>query len=232
MSVVAANNDCTTFSAIERRSFGTGEARQLRREGGVVPGVIYTRIDGGAPKVSGIAINARELRKEYLKKHIVGRLFNIQIEGGKKPVLAVLYDFSMHSVSGSFEHVEFYEVPSNGLMLAKIPIVFVNHDISLPAKRGAFLNVLHRTLTIECDPKNYKESVRVDLKDAALGQAYRVSDLDLPSGSVVRNCHTNTLVARFIGKKAGAAAVAETSADSAATSTAAANKDAKPNAKK
>lgn len=220
-------DSCVVALEAERRSaFGTGEAKRLRREKGLVPAVVYSRRDGMAPVVTGISVSALTLRREYDKKHIVGRVFNLKFADGKDGPVVVLYDFSMHSVTGAFQSVEFYEVSNkkNESMLARVSVVFTNHESCLPVKRGGFLNVLLRTLTIECKPADYVGKICVDLSNAGIGQTYRVSDLPLPKGYKVRRCNDNTLVARFMGKKVSAQAAAAEGADAPATAKAAAKK--------
>lgn len=202
MGFVMANVEHVTLTAELRDACGTRESRRLRRDGEVAPAVIYSKSEDAPVVASNISISALEFKREYIKKHIIGRLFNLQIKGEKKSKLVVLYDFSLHSVTGALEHAEFYEVPKTGTMLAKVPVVFVNHENCLPVKRGGFLNVLRRTLTIECNVKDYPQKICVDLKNAEIGQIYRVKDLPLPDGCKVRRCTSHTLIAKFIGKKA------------------------------
>jgi large subunit ribosomal protein L25 len=198
------------LKAEAREQLGSDESRRLRRAG-LVPAIVYVREATGVAANYYVALPVKEITREYSKRNVVGRLFDLEIDGKKE--LVVLYDFVTHPVTGALEHIEFNAV-RNDEVFARVPVVFYNHSESLPVKRGAFLLLMKRVVGMTCKLDTYKEMLAVDLLTADLTSSrYTVGDLPLPAGCHLRDCSQKTLVAKFLGKRVGAADAATAGAE-------------------
>jgi large subunit ribosomal protein L25 len=103
------------------------------------------------------------------------------VDGGSDRVL--LRDFQMHPWKQEVLHVDFQRVDPNKKIHMRVPLHFMNAEISPGVKSGGGV-VTHalNDLEIVCLPDNLPEYVEVDLKDVELNDIIHVNDLKLPQG--------------------------------------------------
>ena len=163
------------FVAFERTQQGTGASRRLRNTG-KVPGIVY---GGGEPRTIEVDHNAlfHALKREAFHSSIL----EMELAGQTQKVL--LRDFQMHPWKQEVLHVDFQRVDPNKKIHMRVPLHFLNAEISPGVKSGGGV-VTHalNDLEIVCLPDNLPEYVEVDLKDAELNDIIHVNDLKLPQG--------------------------------------------------
>jgi large subunit ribosomal protein L25 len=193
------------LNAQKRTVQGTSASRRLRRVG-KVPGIIYGA--GLPPEV--IEIDHNPLYLGLKKEAFHSSLLTIELEGKKEQVL--LRDFQLHAYKPIVLHVDFQRVDAAKKLHQKVPLHFVNQDISPGVKLGGG-QIAHiiTELEISCLPADLPEFIEVDLKDLAIGASLHVSHLQLPKGvSAIVHGEDQTVVS-CIAKK-GSVAEEETAA--------------------
>ena len=177
-----------------RKTIGNGPARTLRREG-KVPAVLY------GPKTEPVllSIDSKEF-EQILKESSVGSvLLNLQIQNGKTMTRsAMIKELQTHPVSGTFLHVDFYEVDMQKKITAKVPVVARGQSAGV--ELVGLLQYVRRELEVLCLPTAIPEAIEVDITDLEIGDSIHVEDISL-SGDIEIPADTNFTVVTILAPK-------------------------------
>ena len=164
------------LSAETRDRAGKGVARALRREA-KIPAVIY----GDAKDAETIALPVKEVTLEYQKGHMFTNLCDLAIGGKKQLVLA--RDVQLDPVSDRVLHVDFMRVTPKTTIVVHVPVHFKGEDTAPGIKSGGSLTIARHDLELVCKATDIPEEVVIDLSKAAIGDAIKISDVQLPAGT-------------------------------------------------
>ncbi|MDR2786413.1 MAG: 50S ribosomal protein L25 [Treponema sp.] len=160
------------FEARKRVGAGSSDARRVRRAGRI-PAVIYGR-SGNALTID---LNALEFSTGV--KGISGStIVKVNVDG--KAVDAFVKDTQRNILNGQVLHVDFYEVETDKLLRARVPV----HITGSPAgvrNGGIFESPLH-DIEVESLPRNLPERINVDVSSLDVNQSIHVRDLVLGDG--------------------------------------------------
>ncbi len=210
-------------SATSRKAQGTGASRRLRKTGRV-PGIVY---GDGDPLMIDIDHNNlfHALRKEAFHASVL----TLDLDGNKQQVL--LRDFQMHPFRQQVQHIDFQRVLPNKKIHMRVPLHFVNAEISPGVKlNGGIISHVMNELDVACLPADLPEFIEADLSGMAVGHSLHVSDLKLPNGVAVV-APGDAVVATVQIPRGAVEAEAEAAAATAAAAQGGAATDAKAGAK-
>lgn len=194
--------------AFPRKEQGSGASRRLRKAG-QTPGIVY----GGNTAPVAIALDHNALFHALKKEAFHSSILDMEIEGKAEKVL--LRDFQMHAFKQIVLHADFQRVDPNQKIHVKVPLHFVNAEISPAVKlSSAVISHVMTELDVSCLPGDLPEFVEVDLSNVEAGASIHVSDLKLPKG-VTPVTHENPTVATA-SVPAGQVSAEETAAAEAA----------------
>jgi len=164
------------ISAMPRKVQGTGASRRLRRAGRV-PGIVY----GGDKGPVNIELDHRELLRNLTNEAFHASILTLKVEGAAEQVL--LRAFNMHPVKSQVQHVDFQRVSKDKKIHMKVPLHFVNAEVSPGVKEqhGVVSHVLNE-LDITCFPDDLPEFIEVNLAEISVGKSIHVRELALPKG--------------------------------------------------
>jgi len=119
----------------------------------------------------------------------------------------LLRDLQMHPYKPQVLHVDFQLVEANRKIHMKVPLHFINAEISRGVKiEGGIASHTMNELDITCLPADLPEYIEVDLRELSLGHSLRVSDLKMPGGvEPVLHRGENPVVASVVVHKAAPA---------------------------
>ncbi|MDR2173039.1 MAG: 50S ribosomal protein L25/general stress protein Ctc [Burkholderiales bacterium] len=186
------------ISAQLRKEEGRGASRRMRRSGNV-PGIIY----GGDSEPTPISLDHNTLYHALRKEAFHSSILSVTLGG--KTVRALLRDVQMHPYKQQVLHVDFQRVEGNKKIHMRIPLHFINAEISPAVKLGgALVNQVINELEISCLPKDLPEFIEVDLSEMQVGDALHVSSLKLPAGvtAVLLRGQDPTVVSASVVKEA------------------------------
>jgi len=164
------------FNAQPRTLQGTGASRRLRKANRV-PGIVY----GGQQEAQPIEVDHNEIFHKLKQEVFHASVLNMNLNGVKQQVL--LRDVQRHPFKLQVLHVDFQRVDATRKIHIKVPLHFINGDISKGVKeQDGIVSTVMTELEIQCLPADLPEFVKVDLKDLSAGQSVRVSALTLPKG--------------------------------------------------
>jgi large subunit ribosomal protein L25 len=136
-----------------------------------------------------------------------------------KPQQVLLRDVQMHPFRPLVLHVDFQRVDANKKIHMKVPLHFVNAELSPAVKEGgAVVSHVLNEIDISCLPKDLPEFIEVDLASLELNHALKASGLKLPPGVVALTHGKDPVVATAVIPKA----IVETEEETAAAADAAA----------
>lgn len=180
------------LKAEKREVLGTSEARKIKRAG-KIPAVIYAK-DGNI----NLNIDAKEFEFEYFKGHSQSTVVELELDGKKIKVIA--HKIDLDPVSDRPVHVDFLNCADAKVIKAQPKLNFINQDKSTGIKRGGFLHVVLRKVSVICDNETcVPESINIDIAPMHVGQKIRGSDLVLSAGVKLAK-NPSFLIASIIGR--------------------------------
>ena len=162
--------------AFERSLQGTGASRRLRNAG-KTPAIVYGA--GNEPQLIEIDHNAlfHALKKEAFHASIL----DLEIAGKSEQVL--LRDVQYHPFKQLILHVDFQRVDAKQKLHTKVPLHFLNPEISPAVKlSAAIVSHIFTEIEITCLPANLPEFIAIDLSKLVVGHSIHVKDIALPVG--------------------------------------------------
>ena len=188
-----------TLNAEVRSRAGTGGARETRRNGRT-PAVIY----GSKLDTLMISLDSAELARHVRRHGFANHVFDIDIGGRKERVIP--RDVQNHPLSGRPLHVDFMRVSATTALTVEVEVVFLNEDQAPGLKRGGVLNVVMRTIEVECTPDAIPERLTVDLSGLDIGDAVHLGAIALPAGVELGDVDADATVATIAPPTTEAAA--------------------------
>jgi len=178
------------FKATKRVDQGTGASRRLRRAG-QLPGIIY----GGNQDAEAITLDHNELYHLLRKEAFHSSVLTVIVDGKKETV--ILRDTQWHPYKQQVLHIDFQRVSASEKLHIKVPLHFVNGDLSPAVKLGGqMISHVITEIDVACLPKDLPEYIEVDLSGLENDQSLHVSDLKLPKGvEIVHHGESNPVIA-------------------------------------
>jgi large subunit ribosomal protein L25 len=165
-----------TVKAEPRSVQGTGASRRLRRES-KVPGVLY----GAGKDAQAIQLDHKDLWFKLKMEAFHASILDMEVGSEKSQVL--LRDYQMHPFRPIILHADFQRVDANKKIHMKVPLHFVNAEISPGVKiAGGIAQHVMNELEISCLPKDLPGFIEVDLSSLQAGHSLHLSSLTLPPG--------------------------------------------------
>lgn len=162
--------------AFPRKEQGSGASRRLRKAG-QAPAIVY----GGTAAPAMIALDQNALFYALKKEAFHSSILDMEIDGKVEKVL--LRDFQMHAYKQIVLHADFQRVNPNEKIHVKVPLHFINAEISPAVKLGsAVISHVMNELDIACLPADLPEFVEVDLANVEAGASVHLNDIQLPKG--------------------------------------------------
>ena len=174
---------------------------------GKIPSVLY----GLKEKPLTISINRMTVQKELKAGGFLTKIFSLDMDG--KVSLAIPRDVQFHPISDLPVHVDFLRLGADSKVLVDIPTIFINHELSPGLKKGGVLNIVRRTVQINCPANDIPEEIVFDLEGLEIGDAIHISATKLPEGAeptiTDRDFTIGTVAAPTVVKEPEAAAEGE-----------------------
>ena len=201
------------FTAFPRQGGeGRGASRRLRRSG-KAPGIVY----GGTGEPTQVELDHNALMHALKNEAFHASILTMKL--GSKAQEVLLRDVQMHPYRPQVLHIDFQRVDANKKIHMKVPLHFINAELSPAVKDGgAVVSHVLNEIDISCLPKDLPEFIEVDLSSLELSHALKASGLKLPHGVVALTHGKDPVVATAVIPKA----IVETEEETAAAADAAA----------
>ena len=163
-----------------RSDLGTGASRRMRREGGMVPGILYGGTDAPAP----IALSQRALARAMQQEAFFSQILDVALNG--EHCQAVLRDLQRHPANDRVLHIDLLRIQADKPIQISVPLRFLNEEQCAGVRTGG--GTLTRNmieLEVSCLPRDLPEHVAIDLTDLEVGHSVHLSDLVMPDGVTI-----------------------------------------------
>jgi large subunit ribosomal protein L25 len=187
------------FAARNRAGKGSADARRIRRSGRI-PAVIY----GHSGQAVSVDLDALEFTNG-IKGISESTIVKIDVEGRSRD--AFVKDTQRNRTDGKILHVDFYEVESDMVFRARVPIHIQGNPIGV--REGGILELPLHEVEVECLPKDLPERLNVDVADLRVNQSIHVRDLPLGEGIRLISAGDQVVALVKFAKAEGAGASAE-----------------------
>ncbi len=163
-----------SYKAIDRNK-EAGSTNSLLTKG-MVPGVIY----GKGSEPTKIALEDKILKKLMETGSFYSKIIDIDIDGKVEKILPKQLQY--HPVSDRLIHFDFLRVQENTKVNVDITIEFLNQEKCPGLKKGGVLNTVRRQVELTCNANNIPNKLEFDLIESEIGDAVKISNIDLPEG--------------------------------------------------
>jgi len=175
-----------------RENLGTLASKKIKRNGRI-PAVIYSK-NGNI----NLSVNSKEFEFHYAKGFALNSVIDLEIAGKKNRVIA--HKIELDPVSDVPVHIDFIQCQENAPIPAQPKIKFTNNDKSPGIKKGGFLHVVARRVSVLCDgEKSIPEFIEADVGALHVGSKFRAESLKLPNGVKLKK-KGNFLIASIVGR--------------------------------
>ncbi|MDS1140574.1 50S ribosomal protein L25/general stress protein Ctc [Pusillimonas sp. SM2304] len=187
------------FNATPRSDKGTSASRRLRHAGRV-PAIVY----GGKDEPLSIELDHNEIYHALRKEAFHASILDMQLEGKGQQVL--LRAVQWHPYKPLVLHVDFQRVDAKQTITTKVPLHFINGDVSPAVKlNGQIISHVMTELEVTCLPANLPQAIEVDLATLVGGGNVYLSDITLPKGvtHTVHGAEGDLVLAAALAKRGG-----------------------------
>jgi large subunit ribosomal protein L25 len=167
--------EIATLGAEPRGQAGKGAARALRRRGRV-PAIIY----GGGEMPASISLDPGELSRLLARRAFFATLVDLEIEGKRHRTLP--REVQYHPVTAVPLHVDFMRIGATARVIVEVPVVFINHEMSIGLRRGGILNIVRHEIELDCPVGAIPDRLSVDLSGLDIGDSVHISAVAVPEG--------------------------------------------------
>ena len=157
------------------RSKNLGSTKSLLNQG-LVPGIIY----GKNTDSTKIAFENKLLQKLMESGGFYSNIIDLDIEGKIEKVLPKQLQY--HPVTDKLIHFDFLRVQEDTKVNVEVEVVFLNKEICPALKKGGVLNLVRRLVELNCNANNIPEKLQFDLVSSEIGDAVKISNINLPEG--------------------------------------------------
>lgn len=140
-----------------------------------MPAVLYGH--GIAPQ--SLAVDRKALRAALAHEAGLNALIELEVDGTRH--LAMARQLQRDPLKGIVSHVDFVIVRRDEVVSVEVPVRLVGEATEVERADGLVEQQLFE-LTVHAKPADIPNSVEVDISGLAIGDAIRVSDLNLPAG--------------------------------------------------
>jgi large subunit ribosomal protein L25 len=187
------------FNATSRSVQGSSASRRLRHAGRV-PAIVY----GGKEQPVNIELDHNEIFHALRKETFHASILDMHLDGKSEQVL--LRAVQWHPYKQLVMHVDFQRVAADQALHTKVPLHYINAEISPAVKlTAAIISHIYTELDIACLPANLPAYIEVDLANLLGGASIHLSDIKLPKGVtfVAHGGETNPVLATAVVKGSG-----------------------------
>ncbi|HWK72524.1 50S ribosomal protein L25/general stress protein Ctc [Pollutimonas sp. M17] len=189
------------FNATSRSDKGTSASRRLRHAGRV-PAIVY----GGTADPLSIELDHNEIYHALRKEEFHASILDMELDG-KKGDQVLLRAVQWHPYKQQVLHVDFQRVDASQAITTKVPLHFVNGEISPAVKvSGQIISHVVTELEVTCLPANLPKFIEVDLAQLTGGANVYLSDITLPKGvtHTVHGAESDLVLAAALAQRGAA----------------------------
>ena len=159
-----------------RKEFGKNHNRRLRAQG-MIPGTVY----GHKMEAVSVTVDPKEIHRILHSDSGRNTIFKLKVEGSSHDVL--IRDFQLDPLRDTLLHADFQAIAMDQAMTFEVPVEPVGVSKGVKTS-GGILDVVLRTIEIECLPADVPDQIEIDVTDLDIGDSVRVSQLKVDTSKL------------------------------------------------
>lgn len=163
-----------------------GHARKLRATGRV-PAILY----GHGEETRELSVDAAELSRLLSSISVENTVIELQIEGAKQPVKALVREVQTHPYRAEVLHLDFYQIHAGERVQIEVPVRLIGQARGV--REGGILDQVLYDLQVRCVAEQIPESIEVNVADLGINESIHVRDIQVPEGATVLNDGDQTI---------------------------------------
>jgi len=196
-----------TVTADVRESRGKNEARRTR-SAGKIPAVVY----GAYKDPVAVSVDPKAILQIMRSASGYNTIFNVAVAGGETtPVM--LADEQFDPLKGNLLHVDLKRIDMTKRIRVTVPVISQGDPRGVK-EQGGLLELVSRSVEIECLPNDIPEHFTIDVTELMIGQARRAGELPM-AGSVKLLSSADAVLAHVIALRAEEAPAAAATPEAA-----------------
>ncbi len=153
-----------------RSEQGKNPARRLRRSGRV-PAVLY----GAGRSALPVSLDPGQLRAVLESETGRNTILDVKVRDGEN-TCAIIADCQFQPLDGTLLHVDLKRIALDRALRTTVPVLAVGEAPGVKSQ-GGILELLNRSVEIECLPEDIPEHVEVDVSNLCIGTTLRTRDV-------------------------------------------------------
>ncbi len=183
----------TVVAAQPRASRGKNEARRTR-VAGLIPAVVY----GAFKDPQAVSVNPKDILRIIRGKSGHNAIFDVEIAGIERTPVIVA-DEQYDPVKDTLIHIDLKRIDLSRKLRVSIP-VHTTGEAKGVKQQGGVLDVVTRSVEIECVPDDIPNQFDVDVTELMIGNNIRVADLKPGTGVRILTA-PEAVIAHVVGIK-------------------------------
>jgi len=183
----------TVVTAEVRSSRGKNEAKRLRVSGRI-PAVIY----GAFKDPCAVSVNPKDITRILRSKTGHNSIFDVEVANIEKTPVIVAEE-QYHPIKGTLMHIDLKRIDLTRKLKVSVPVHVVGEAKGVK-QQGGVLDVVTRTIEIECIPDDIPDQFDIDVTELMIGNNIRVSELPVKEGVRILTA-PEAVVAHVVGIK-------------------------------
>ncbi|ETO91684.1 MAG: ribosomal protein L25, Ctc-form [Candidatus Xenolissoclinum pacificiensis L6] len=164
-----------------------------QRDDGLVPAVAYGKgFDNLTFFIDHIS---------FVKNHKKIKSSIVTLKVNDREFLAYVKSCDIHPVTMRLMHVDFLLVNENDSYVFDVPVTLVSTDVCEGVKYGGSLNLVKRSLLVECVPSKMPKSINIDVANLGIGDVVKKSSIVLDEGVNFSKKEKCNVIVTVVGRK-------------------------------
>ena len=169
---------------VNKRDLGNKNSRKNMRMNKQIPGIYYSHD-------SKESIPFIMLESEFKKaKNSGAQIFAINVGSKKRNVL--FKSIQYHPVTDQIMHVDSYGIKMDQVVSVNVSINLIGEAKGISMDGGILVQGLNE-IEVDCLPMDIPDAIDVDVSELALGDSYRVENLDLDEKLIIKTDENQVL---------------------------------------
>jgi large subunit ribosomal protein L25 len=144
-----------------------------------IPAVVY----GIGREAVSISVDKHDFEM-LMAHHAAGStIVEMQIEGEKKPINAMIREMQMNPIKDTIMHVDFLAIEMDKAVNAQVALRLLNDPAGV--KAGGILTINFHNINVEAKPADLPEYLEIDVAALEIGDSLHIKDLAAPSGVTI-----------------------------------------------
>jgi large subunit ribosomal protein L25 len=162
-----------TLVEAQARIPGGKNANRRLRKSGKIPAVLY---GPGKPPVV-VSVNPIEVSRILHSESGRNTIFSLSVDGSEQNN-AMVKDYQLDPVQGKLIHADFLEIAMDRLLELTVNVEVVGEAEGVKLD-GGIMDIVTRSIEVECLPSDIPESIKVDVSHLKINDYIRVKNIQI-----------------------------------------------------